>query len=98
MELPKNMVHHWFQEVSWRVRFCRENNNGGCDSGCLISSPLKQLHRPARGRRFYKTWHTSKKKAFTKYQKRWEEDSKEGSPMNAEASDLFQWSFAADIE
>ena len=41
-------------------------------------------------RRFYKSWQKSKQKAFTKYQKRWEEDSKEGSPMNAEASDLFQ--------
>merc|ERR1711957_1027583 len=27
-------------------------------------------------RRFYKTWHTSKKKAFTKYQKRWADASK----------------------
>merc|ERR1719158_1242059 len=34
-------------------------------------------------RRFYKSWHTSKKKAFTKYQKRWEETSKAdgGAPM-----------------
>jgi len=37
-------------------------------------------------RRFYKTWHTSKKKAFTKYQKRWSDASKggEGSPMATE--------------
>jgi len=35
-------------------------------------------------RRFYKTYHKSKKKAFTKYQKRWAEASKEGSPMAAE--------------
>jgi len=37
-------------------------------------------------RRFYKTWHTSKKKAFTKYQKRWADASKEGGekPMAAE--------------
>jgi len=35
-------------------------------------------------RRFYKTWHKSKKKAFTKYQKRWEEASKEGKAMTAE--------------
>jgi len=37
-------------------------------------------------RRFYKTWHTSKKKAFTKYQKRWADASKgsEGAPMAAE--------------
>jgi len=37
-------------------------------------------------RRFYKSWHKSKHKAFTKYQKRWSEASKsqEGSPMAAE--------------
>jgi len=35
-------------------------------------------------RRFYKTWHKSKKKAFTKYQKRWSEASKDGAPMAAE--------------
>ena len=35
-------------------------------------------------RRFYKTWHTSKQKAFTKYQKRWEEAGKDGTPMAAE--------------
>jgi len=35
-------------------------------------------------RRFYKTYHKSKKKAFTKYQKRWTEASKDGSPMAAE--------------
>jgi len=37
-------------------------------------------------RRFYKAWHKSKQKAFTKYQKRWSEASKaaEGSPMSAE--------------
>merc|ERR1711977_704684 len=37
-------------------------------------------------RRFYKTWHKSKKKAFTKYQKRWADASKgsEGAPMAAE--------------
>jgi large subunit ribosomal protein L3e len=37
-------------------------------------------------RRFYKTWHKSKKKAFTKYQKRWADATKgsEGSPMAAE--------------
>jgi len=37
-------------------------------------------------RRFYKTWHKSKKKAFTKYQKRWSDASKggEGAPMAAE--------------
>ena len=33
-------------------------------------------------RRFYKSWHTSKQKAFTKYQKRWSE-AKE-NPMSAE--------------
>jgi large subunit ribosomal protein L3e len=38
-------------------------------------------------RRFYKNWHTSKQKAFTKYQKRWAEASKgsEG-PMAAEVA------------
>mmetsp|Transcript_32271 Transcript_32271/g.96100 ORF Transcript_32271/g.96100 Transcript_32271/m.96100 type:complete len:415 (-) Transcript_32271:121-1365(-) len=35
-------------------------------------------------RRFYKNWHKCKKKAFTKYQKRWSEASKEGTPMKAE--------------
>jgi len=35
-------------------------------------------------RRFYKTYHKSKKKAFTKYQKRWAEASKDGAPMGAE--------------
>jgi large subunit ribosomal protein L3e len=37
-------------------------------------------------RRFYKGWHKSKQKAFTKYQKRWSEASKssEASPMSAE--------------
>lgn len=36
-------------------------------------------------RRFYKRWCTAKKKAFTKYQKRWEEAGKEGgNPMEAE--------------
>jgi large subunit ribosomal protein L3e len=35
-------------------------------------------------RRFYKSWHKSKKKAFTKYQKRWADASKEGTPMAAE--------------
>lgn len=35
-------------------------------------------------RRFYKSWQKSKQKAFTKYQKRWSEDSKEGTPMQAE--------------
>jgi len=37
-------------------------------------------------RRFYKNWHKCKKKAFTKYQKRWSEASKEsgGAPMQAE--------------
>jgi len=36
-------------------------------------------------RRFYKNWHKSKQKAFTKYQKRWEEGSKDGGvPMGAE--------------
>merc|ERR1719408_847226 len=37
-------------------------------------------------RRFYKTWHKSKKKAFTKYQKRWTDASKGdgGAPMAAE--------------
>merc|ERR1712151_905131 len=31
-------------------------------------------------RRFYRKWHTSKQKAFTKYQKEWEKQ-KEGQPM-----------------
>jgi len=37
-------------------------------------------------RRFYKSWHKAKHKAFTKYQKRWGEASKgqEGSPMASE--------------
>merc|ERR1712110_1169521 len=36
-------------------------------------------------RRFYKNWHTSKQKAFTKYQKRWEEASKGSeAPMATE--------------
>jgi len=35
-------------------------------------------------RRFYKNWHNSKQKAFTKYQKRWEEASKDSTPMAAE--------------
>jgi len=37
-------------------------------------------------RRFYKAWHKSKQKAFTKYQKRWSEASKSGdaTPMSAE--------------
>jgi len=36
-------------------------------------------------RRFYKSWHKSKQKAFTKYQKRWSEANKDGgSPMSAE--------------
>jgi len=35
-------------------------------------------------RRFYKNWHNSKQKAFTKYQKRWEEAGKDGTPMGAE--------------
>jgi large subunit ribosomal protein L3e len=35
-------------------------------------------------RRFYKTWHKSKKKAFTKYQSRYEAASKEGTAMSAE--------------
>jgi len=35
-------------------------------------------------RRFYKNWHNSKQKAFTKYQKRWGEASKDGAPMAAE--------------
>jgi len=35
-------------------------------------------------RRFYRTWFKSKQKAFTKYQKRWEEKAKEGTPMEAE--------------
>ena len=41
------------------------------------------LHEPAGcARRFYKNWHNSKQKAFTKYQKKWSEESKEGTPMN----------------
>ena len=44
------------------------------------------LNEPAGcARRFYKNWHNSKQKAFTKYQKKWSEESKEGTPMNAEA-------------
>jgi len=36
-------------------------------------------------RRFYKSWYKSKQKAFTKYQKRWEEASKESqTPMQTE--------------
>jgi len=35
-------------------------------------------------RRFYKNWHNCKQKAFTKYQKKWEAESKEGTPMQAE--------------
>jgi large subunit ribosomal protein L3e len=35
-------------------------------------------------RRFYKTWHKSKKKAFTKYQARYAEANKEGKAMAAE--------------
>merc|ERR1740130_1477121 len=36
-------------------------------------------------RRFYKTWHKSKKKAMTKYQKRWSEATKDSkAPMAAE--------------
>mmetsp|Transcript_71166 Transcript_71166/g.161671 ORF Transcript_71166/g.161671 Transcript_71166/m.161671 type:complete len:433 (-) Transcript_71166:113-1411(-) len=36
-------------------------------------------------RRFYKRWYKCKQKAFTKYQKRWSDASKEGgAPMNAE--------------
>ncbi|CAJ1376362.1 unnamed protein product, partial [Effrenium voratum] len=35
-------------------------------------------------RRFYKTWKGRKHKAFTKYEKRWSEASKEGTPMQAE--------------
>jgi len=35
-------------------------------------------------RRFYRTWYKSKQKAFTKYQKRWEEKAKDGTPMEAE--------------
>merc|ERR1719245_2365572 len=36
-------------------------------------------------RRFYKNWHKSKQKAFTKYQKRWSEASKgDAAPMTAE--------------
>mmetsp|Transcript_109658 Transcript_109658/g.305625 ORF Transcript_109658/g.305625 Transcript_109658/m.305625 type:complete len:419 (+) Transcript_109658:89-1345(+) len=37
-------------------------------------------------RRFYKNWHKAKRKAFTKYQKRWSEASKGSgsSPMSAE--------------
>merc|ERR1711971_129128 len=37
-------------------------------------------------RRFYKTWHKSKKKAFTKYEKRWSDAAKAdgGAPMAAE--------------
>jgi len=37
-------------------------------------------------RRFYKSWHKSKQKAFSKYQKRWSDASKgsEGSPMATE--------------
>lgn len=37
-------------------------------------------------RRFYKAWHKSKQKAYTKYQKRWSEASKSGeaAPMAAE--------------
>merc|ERR1719451_262114 len=38
-------------------------------------------------RRFYKTWHKSKKKAFTKYSKKWEDASKSGEkPMAAEVN------------
>jgi len=38
-------------------------------------------------RRFYKTWHKSKKKAFTKYSKKWEDASKSGeTPMAAEVN------------
>ena len=36
-------------------------------------------------RRFYKNWHKSKQKAFTKYQKKWGEASKSGgTPMAQE--------------
>jgi large subunit ribosomal protein L3e len=35
-------------------------------------------------RRFYKTWHKSKQKSFTKYQKRWEAASKDGTAMSTE--------------
>jgi len=37
-------------------------------------------------RRFYKSWHKSKQKAFSKYQKRWSDASKgsEGTPMATE--------------
>eukprot|EP00972_Heterocapsa_arctica_P029780 4387708-Heterocapsa_arctica.AAC.1 len=34
-------------------------------------------------RRFYKKWHSSKQKAFTKYAKRYSE-AKDGAPMAAE--------------
>jgi len=38
-------------------------------------------------RRFYKTWHKSKQKAFTKYQKKWSESSKGSTqPMATEIS------------
>jgi len=35
-------------------------------------------------RRFYRTWYKSKKKAFTKYAKRWADAQKDGEPMKAE--------------
>ena len=35
-------------------------------------------------RRFYKNWYRAKKKAFARYQKRWEAANKEGTPMQAE--------------
>ncbi|CAK0813847.1 unnamed protein product, partial [Prorocentrum cordatum] len=38
-------------------------------------------------RRFYKSWHKSKKKAFTKYSKKWEDAAKSGeTPMAAEVN------------
>ena len=52
--------------------------------GCIKTPSLLQSEEVRR--RYYKTWHTSKKKAFTKYQKRWADASKgsDGAPMAAE--------------
>ena len=53
--------------------------------GALTSVWAGHLSEEVR-RRFYKNWHTSKQKAFTKYQKAWTEAGKDRGeqPMAAE--------------
>jgi len=58
-----------------------ETPNGLRPLTCVFAGHLSDTCK----RRFYKNWHQCKKKAFTRYQERWQEVQREGgTPMQAE--------------